>query len=73
MKLPHFAVSHVLVPDRRRLARIACAIAAILPIHAFAANATAKELTPAQTAFDQLPPSATLRKIAENGSIVLAS
>ncbi|MDR5831687.1 transporter substrate-binding domain-containing protein [Caballeronia sp. LP006] len=35
--------------------------------------ATAKELASAQAAVDQLPPSATLRKIAENGAIVLGA
>ncbi len=79
MKLPHFAVSNLFMPHRarasrnlrRRLAGTACALAAILPFHVFATNASAKELTSAQAAVDQLPPSATLRKIVENGSIVL--
>jgi len=39
------------------------------PVHA----ATAAELASAQAAVDQMPPSATLRKIAENGAIVLGA
>ncbi|VXC25943.1 Glutamate/aspartate import solute-binding protein [Burkholderia sp. 8Y] len=54
--------------------RIACAMAVALALAcpvARAANAT--DIASAQPAVDQMPPSATLRKIAENGAIVLGT
>ncbi|SAK81469.1 glutamate/aspartate periplasmic binding protein precursor [Caballeronia fortuita] len=48
------------------------ALALLTTAGAHAATAAA-ELVKAQTAVDQMPPSATLRKIAENGAIVLGT
>jgi glutamate/aspartate transport system substrate-binding protein len=69
MKLPHRPL-----PRRLRAQRVSCAIAAALsfaalPVHA----ATASEISSAQALVDHMPPSATLRKIAENGAIVLGA
>ena len=73
MKLPHsFA------PHRRRAQRSAAlaaiALASSISLASFDARAaSASELVNAQAAVDQMPPSATLRKIAENGAIVLGT
>ncbi|MDR5854946.1 transporter substrate-binding domain-containing protein [Caballeronia sp. LZ062] len=54
--------------SQRPAVRIVCAMAAALALACPAAHAAS-----AQTAVDQMPPSATLRKIAENGAIVLGT
>ncbi|KND57260.1 Glutamate Aspartate periplasmic binding protein precursor GltI [Candidatus Burkholderia verschuerenii] len=66
MKLPHSPAPH---PARVSSGLAALHLLASAPAHA----STPKEPTSAQAAVDQLPPSATLRKIAENGSIVLGT
>jgi glutamate/aspartate transport system substrate-binding protein len=54
--------------------RIVCAMAAALALACpIARAAAASDIASAQAAVDQLPPSATLRKIAENGAIVLGA
>ncbi|KIG04574.1 transporter substrate-binding domain-containing protein [Caballeronia concitans] len=63
MKLPHCS-----------LRRIACAVASTVTLASPVAHAaTAAEIASAQALVDQMPPSATLRKIAENGAIVLGA
>ncbi|WP_244815632.1 transporter substrate-binding domain-containing protein [Caballeronia sp. Lep1P3] len=68
MKLPQSPAR-----PRARTCRNACVIAAAAFSFATAAAhaATAAPAVPAQAAIEQMPPSATLRKIAENGAIVL--
>ena len=68
MKLPHsFA------PHRARVQRSA-ALALVWALASVGAHAaTASEIARAQAAVDQMQPSATLRKIAENGAIVLGT
>jgi glutamate/aspartate transport system substrate-binding protein len=68
MKLPRR-----LAPRRLPASRCVCWIAAACVLSGAAAHAAApaSELAAAQSAVDQMPPSATLRKIAENGTIVL--
>jgi ABC-type amino acid transport substrate-binding protein len=75
MKLPHCPAPH---PARVSpgLAALAALVSSLLlfslgsaPAHA----STSRESGSAQAAVDQLPPSATLRKIAENRSIVLGT
>jgi len=68
MKLPRR-----LAPRRLPASRCVCWIAAACVLSGAAAHtaAPASELAAAQSAVDQMPPSATLRKIAENGTIVL--
>lgn len=65
MKLPH----HPLLTHRISWAIATALSFATLPVHA----ATAAEISSAQALVDQMPPSATLRKIAENGAIVLGA
>ncbi|MDR5757588.1 transporter substrate-binding domain-containing protein [Caballeronia sp. LZ035] len=67
MKLPH-AVAHGF--RAHRSAALACLI---LLVCARAQATSTAETTRANAAVDQLPPSATLRKIAENGAIVLGT
>ncbi|MDR5779895.1 transporter substrate-binding domain-containing protein [Caballeronia sp. LZ065] len=67
MKLPH-AFAHGF--RAHRSAALACLI---LLVCARAQATSAAETTRANAAVDQLPPSATLRKIAENGAIVLGT
>ncbi|MCE4541257.1 MULTISPECIES: transporter substrate-binding domain-containing protein [unclassified Caballeronia] len=62
MKLPHRSRA-------QRTAAVASLLLAAVSAHA----ATAAELARAQAAVDQMQPSATLRKIAENGAIVLGT
>ncbi|SPB16930.1 glutamate/aspartate periplasmic binding protein precursor [Caballeronia novacaledonica] len=68
MKLPHCFAPHPIWAQRR------AALAFLLVLASAGAHgATAAGLTAAQAAVDQMPPSATLRKIVENGAIVLGT
>ncbi|SAK71845.1 glutamate/aspartate periplasmic binding protein precursor [Caballeronia temeraria] len=68
MKLPH-----CFAPHRTRAQRSAALAFALLIAAAGAHAATASELATGQATVDQMPPSATLRKIVENGAIVLGT
>ncbi|SAK41315.1 transporter substrate-binding domain-containing protein [Caballeronia ptereochthonis] len=73
MKPPH-SFAHRSRAQRSAALSACCALASSLALaSADARAATAGELATAQSAVDQMPPSATLRKIVENGAIVLGT
>ena len=68
MKQPHYFA------QRRTWAQRSAALASLLLLASAGAHgAIAAELATAQATVDQMPPSATLRKIVENGAIVLGT
>jgi glutamate/aspartate transport system substrate-binding protein len=74
MKLPHSFAPHRPWAQRSAALSAFCALAVPFAFASSSAHAaTAAELATANAAVDQMPPSATLRKIAENGAIVLGA